>query len=154
MGPGDQILNITWDVQQNCDFPGSPWGRVFFWGGGVPGPPGTSRDPRVCPSRTRGLSSMLRYATTLRFRIASLSNRFASSLRFRIASMNSLRFESLRFRIASLRIASLSNRFAFECFAFESLRFESLRFRIWNSHTPTGRRIICNIIYNIIYDII
>ena len=114
VGPGGQILNITGDVEQNCDFSGCLRGTVLFRGGGLgpPGSPGTPRDPRgprVRPSRTRGLSSMLRYATTLRFRIASLSNRFASSLRFRIASMNSLRFESLRFRIASLRIGSLSN---------------------------------------------
>ena len=111
VGPGGQILNITRDVEQKCDFTGSLRGRVFFWGGGAgpPGGPGRCRDPRVHPSSTRGLSSMLRYATTLRFRIASLSNRFASSLRFRIASMNSLRFESFRFRIASLRIGSLSN---------------------------------------------
>ena len=135
VGPGGQILNITGDVEQKCDFRGVPAGRSFFGQGGSRHP----RDPRVIPSRTRGLSSMLRYATTLRFRIASLSNRFAfESLRFRIASLSDrFAFESLRFvaslsnrfdEFASLRIASLSNRFASNRFAFE--------FRI-----PTRRRV-------------
>ena len=93
VGPGGQILNITGDAEQKCDFPGSPQGRFFFVKGGPeggPGPPGRCRDSRAF------VNASLRDD-------ASLSNRFA--------------FESLRF------VASLSNRFAFESLRFESLRF-------------------------------
>jgi len=130
VGPGGQILNITGDVEQKCDFRGVPAGEVFFLGRGGGGPPGGVGTPgytqaelagfRQCfATRRRFAFESLRFRIaslsnrfafeSLLFRIASLLNRFASSLRFRIASMNSLRFESLRFRIASLRIGSLSN---------------------------------------------
>ena len=36
VGPGGQMLNITWHVKQNCDFPASSWGRVFFVRGAPP----------------------------------------------------------------------------------------------------------------------
>ena len=129
VGPGGQILNITRDVEQNCDFPGSPRGTVFFCAGrsrevsGGPGTPGYTQAElagfRQCFATRR------RFAfESLRFRIASLRRFAFESLRWiRFASnrfaFESLRFESLRFRIASLLNASLSNRFALNRFAFE-----------------------------------
>ena len=109
VGPGGQILNITRDVEQNCDFPGSPRGEGFFWGGGgpgkTPGPPGPPGPPKQ--NSRAFVNASLRDD-------ASLSNRFAfESLRFRIASLRRFAFESFRFRIASL-----SNRFAFESLCF------------------------------------
>ena len=83
VGPGGQILNITWDVKQNSDFPGSPRGGGW-------GPPKQNSWAFVNASLRDDASVSNRFAfESLRF-VASLSNRFA---------FESLRFESLRFRI-------------------------------------------------------
>ena len=103
--------------------------------GGRPGPLGNPPPP----------TTLARQSQWLRCAIATNLNSITKRLRFRIASLsNRFAFESVRFafhfaslRFASLRfrIASLSNRFA-----FESLRF-SLRFAFRSAEAPHVDRV-------------
>ena len=77
VGPGGQILNITRDVERNCDFQGARGGTAFSGRGG----PGGGRDPPGPPGPPKQNSRAFVNAS-LRDD-ASLSNRFAfESLRF------------------------------------------------------------------------
>ena len=135
LGSPWEILGNPWEIR------GVPGGSLGDLGGpgGVPGgslwsPGGKPRNPGTPPPPT----TLARQSQWLRCAIATNSNSITKRLRFRIASLsNRFAFESVRFafHFASLPNfeSSLSNRFAFGSLRFRIARNESY----WEAHTPT-----------------
>ena len=131
LGSPWEILRGPWEIR------GVPGGSLRDPCGARAGNPGNPRTPG--PRDPPPPSTLARQSQWLRCAIATNSNSITKRLRFRIASLsNRFAFESVRFafHFASLPNfeSSLSNRFAFGSLRFRIARNESY----WEPHTPNG----------------